>query len=387
MERKTWNFAAGPAMIPEAVLKRAQHEFLDFQGTGVSVMELSHRSKTFEAVVNRAKEELRGLLGIPDTHEILFMQGGGTTQFAAVVYNMLSAKRRQMSEVPEGWNPPVDYMVTGSWSQKAMEEAKRLGANVNVVFNTKASTGSYTSIPPRSEWKLSGPDAAYVYYCANETIHGVEFPAEAPDVSAPLVCDMSSNILSRSFDVSKYALIYAGAQKNIGPAGLTIVIVRRDLLAGAHSAADKLGVPVPPLMLDYKVAADNNSLYNTPPMFSIYMAGLVFEWLREQGGVKAMEERNERKARLLYETIDKSSIYKCPVDSKARSRMNVCFRIGNEELEKAFVQGAAARGMIELKGHRSVGGIRVSAYNAMPEEGVQKLVEYMREFERVNGKA
>lgn len=312
-------------------------------------MELSHRSKTFGKILSEAKADLTSLLDIPDNYEILFMQGGGTTLFSAIVYNLLAAKGK-----PDAL---VDYCVSGSWSQKASEEAKRLGANVNIVFNTKKSTGSYTSIPPESEWKLSGPDAAYVYYCDNETVHGVEFPSVPTiDPSVPLVTDMSSNILSRKVDVSKFAVIYAGAQKNIGPSGVTIVIVRKDLLTSLQSASEiPSGGLVIPQMLDFKTLADNDSLYNTPPTYAIYMSGLVFKHMLENGGVEKYAEVNDRKASNLYQAIDKSKIYKAPVIAGFRSKMNVPFRIYPEPLEAEFLKGAEARNMVQLKGHRSVG--------------------------------
>ncbi|RUS24858.1 pyridoxal phosphate-dependent transferase [Jimgerdemannia flammicorona] len=367
------------------VLLKAQAEFLDYGNTGMSILELSHRSKDFETLVNKAKEDLTHLLSIPDNYDILFMQGGGTTQFSAVVYNLLAAHRKLHPSAPA--NPLVDYLITGSWSAKAAEEAARLGANVNIVINTKKLRGAYTSVPPASEWRLSGPDAAYVYYCDNETVDGVEF-STVPDIdpAVPLVVDMSSNILSRRVDVARFGVIYAGAQKNIGPAGVTVVIIRRDLLVGPNSAASPEGAPLRPLMLDYKTHADHNSLYNTPPMFGIYISKLVFEWLKEYGGVTRMEETNRRKARRLYETIDRSAIYKSVVERESRSRMNVTFRIYPEALEKEFLKGAEARNYVQLKGHRSVGGIRASIYNAMPLEGVEELVTYMIEFEKANTK-
>jgi phosphoserine aminotransferase len=331
------------------VLEKAQSELLNYDNTGMSVMELSHRGKTFAKILAEAKANLTTLLNIPDNYEILFMQGGGTTQFSAVVYNLLAAKGKP--------DAPVDYCVSGSWSQKASEEAKRLGANVNIVFNSKKSTGSYTSIPPESEWKLSGADAAYVYYCDNETVHGVEFPfVPTVDPSVPLVADMSSNILSRKVDVSKFAIIYAGAQKNIGPSGVTIVIIRKDLLTPLQSATEiPAGGLVIPQMLDFKTLADNDSLYNTPPTYAIYMSGLVFKYMLENGGVDKYAEVNDRKASKLYHAIDNSKIYKAPVAPAVRSKMNVPFRIYPEPLEAEFLKGAEARNMVQLKGHRSVG--------------------------------
>ncbi|CAB4419174.1 unnamed protein product [Rhizophagus irregularis] len=359
---KVYNFGAGPSALPLSVLEKAQREFLNYENTGMSVMEISHRSKTFENLLNKTKHDFKTLLQVPDNYEILFMQGGGCTQFSAVIYNLLAAKRQQIPEEEE-FNPPLDYFVTGSWSAKAADEAKRLYNNVNIVIDVKKSKGSFGSIPPKEEWKLSGSKAAFVYYCDNETINGVEFPF-IPDIdpSVPLVCDMSSNILSRKFDVSKFGVIYAGAQKNIGPAGVTVVIVRNDLLTNPKSVNDKdNGVTVIPTMLSYKVFVDNNSLYNTPPMFSIYISGLVFEWSLQLGGVEAIEEINKEKSKKIYDLIDKSKIYRSFVDKPVRSRMNAPFRIVPEELEKEFLAGAEELRMVQLKGHRSVGGIRITS--------------------------
>ncbi|ORY07187.1 phosphoserine aminotransferase [Basidiobolus meristosporus CBS 931.73] len=370
---KVWNFGAGPSVLPRAVLEKAQKDLLDYEGTGMSVVELSHRSKTFQKLMDETTSNLKTLLNIPDNYRILFMQGGGSTQFSAVVFNLLAHKGDRKAT--------VDYLVTGSWSQKASEEAKHLGANVNIVFNTKKDTGSYTSVPPKETWKLTGSEAAYVYYCDNETVHGVEFD-QVPEIdpSVPLVCDMSSNILSREVDVSKFGIIYAGAQKNMGPSGVTIVIIREDLL-DRPAVENQESAPWPiPLMFDYKIQADNGSLYNTPPMFSIYVVGLVLEWLLQLGGISAIQAINERKAKKLYDVIDKYDIYKCPVDVQVRSKMNVPFRLTTEELEKEFLKGAEELHMAQLKGHRSVGGIRASLYNAMEEEGVQALTQYMEQF-------
>ncbi|RIA97087.1 pyridoxal phosphate-dependent transferase [Glomus cerebriforme] len=381
---RVYNFGAGPAALPLDVLEKAQREFLNYENTGMSVMEISHRSKTFEILLNNTKQDLKTLLQVPDNYKILFMQGGGCTQFSAIVYNLLEVKKQQLPEGEE-FNPPLDYFITGSWSAKAADEAKRLYNNVNVVIDVKKSNGNFGSIPPKEEWKLSGSKAAFVYYCDNETINGVEFPF-IPDIdpSVPLVCDMSSNILSRKFDVSKFGVIYAGAQKNIGPAGVTIVIVRDDLLVKPKSINDQdKGVPVTPTMLNYKIFADNNSLYNTPPMFSIYISGLVFEWLLNQiGGVGAMEEINKQKCTKVYDLIDKSKIYRSLVDKPVRSRMNAPFRIVPEKLEKEFLAGAEELKMVQLKGHRSVGGIRISMYNSVTLEAIDFLINYMIEFEK-----
>ncbi|CAB4482698.1 phosphoserine aminotransferase [Rhizophagus irregularis] len=380
---KVYNFGAGPSALPLSVLEKVQREFLNYENTGMSVMEISHRSKTFENLLNKTKHDFKTLLQVPDNYEILFMQGGGCTQFSAVIYNLLAAKRQQIPEEEE-FNPPLDYFVTGSWSAKAADEAKRLYNNVNIVIDVKKSKGSFGSIPPKEEWKLSGSKAAFVYYCDNETINGVEFPF-IPDIdpSVPLVCDMSSNILSRKFDVSKFGVIYAGAQKNIGPAGVTVVIVRNDLLTNPKSVNDKdNGVTVIPTMLSYKVFVDNNSLYNTPPMFSIYVSGLVFEWSLQLGGVEAIEEINKEKSKKIYDLIDKSKIYRSFVDKPVRSRMNAPFRIVPEELEKEFLAGAEELRMVQLKGHRSVGGIRISMYNSVTSEAIDFLINYMIEFEK-----
>ncbi|CAG8608007.1 603_t:CDS:1 [Cetraspora pellucida] len=378
------NFGAGPAKLPTSVLQRAQAELLNYNNTGMSVMELSHRSKEFDNLHNKAQRDLRTLLNIPDNYKILFMQGGGNTQFAVVVYNLLATKRHQIDDLEEEFNPPLDYLITGSWSLKAAEEAKKLYNNVNIVFDAKKFYGSYGSIPPKEDWKLSGSKAAYVYYCDNETVNGVEFN-NIPEIdpSVPLVCDMSSNILSRRFDISKFGVIYAGAQKNIGAAGLTVVIVREDLLVRSKNFDNKNSdIPAIPSMLDYKIMADHNSLYNTPPTFSIYISSLVFEWLLELGGVEAIEKTNLTKAKKLYEIIDNSKIYKSPVEKSVRSRMNVPFKIQREELESEFLKGAIELGMLQLKGHRSVGGIRASIYNAITLEDVDFLIEYMMAFER-----
>ncbi|KAK9696446.1 Phosphoserine transaminase [Basidiobolus ranarum] len=370
---KVWNFGAGPSVLPTSVLEKAQRDLLNYDGTGMSVIEISHRSKTFQKLMDETTSNLKTLLNIPSNYRVLFMQGGGSTQFSAVVFNLLAHKGDR--------NAPVDYLVTGSWSQKASEEAKHLGANVNIVFNTKKETGSYTSVPPKENWKLTGSEAAYVYYCDNETVHGVEFDSIPEiDPNVPLVCDMSSNILSRQVDVSKFGIIYAGAQKNMGPSGVTIVIIREDLL-NRPSIENQSNPTWPiPLMFDYKIQADNDSLYNTPPMFSIYGVALVLEWLLELGGISAIQSINERKARKVYDVIDKYDIYKCPVDEKVRSKMNIPFRLTTEELESEFLKGADSLNMVQLKGHRSVGGIRASLYNAMPEEGVEALVQYMEQF-------
>jgi phosphoserine aminotransferase len=358
---RVFNFSAGPAMLPEEVLKQAASEMTDWRGSGMSVMEMSHRGKEFVSIAEKAEADLREIMSIPNKYKVLFLQGGATGQFAMVPMNLLRGKKT------------VDYINTGQWSKKAIAEAKRY-CNVNVAATSEAS--NFTTIPAQSEWKL-GPDAAYVHYTPNETIGGVEFH-NIPDVgNVPLVADMSSTILSRPVDVSKFGLIYAGAQKNIGPAGLTIVIIREDLI----------GEPIPgtPLMLSYKTHADNGSMYNTPPTYAWYVAGLVFEWIKKKGGLKAMAGINKRKADKLYAAIDRSDFYTNPVDKSCRSWMNVPFILKNPELDKNFIEESRKANLVALKGHRSVGGMRASIYNAMPEEGVDALIAFMEEFKKKNG--
>jgi phosphoserine aminotransferase len=358
---RVFNFSAGPAALPEAVLRQAADEMLDWHGSGMSVMEMSHRGKEFIAIAHEAETLLRELLAIPATYKVLFMQGGAIAENAIVPMNLLRG------------HAGADYIDTGEWSKKSIKEAKKY-AKVNVAAS--AADSGYTTIPPRASWRLD-PDAAYVHICSNETIGGVEYP-ETPDVgTVPLVADMSSNLLSRPVDVSRYGLIYGGAQKNIGPAGLTIVIVREDLLGQA--------LPATPSAFDYKTVADNDSMYNTPPTYAIYIAGLVFKWIRAQGGLAAMETRNRAKAALLYDYLDSASFYRAPVARECRSLMNVPFKLRDEALDADFLKGAEARGMVQLKGHRSVGGMRASIYNAMPVEGVAALVAYMKEFEAQHG--
>jgi phosphoserine aminotransferase len=358
---RVFNFSAGPAALPESVLRQAAAEMLDWHGSGMSVMEMSHRGKEFIAIANEAEALLRELLAVPAGYKVLFMQGGAIAENAIVPMNLLRG------------HASADYIDTGEWSKKSIKEAKKYGA-VNVAATAAAS--GYTTIPPRDTWKLD-PNAAYVHICSNETIGGVEYAAP-PDVGAvPLVADMSSSILSRPVDVAKYGLIYGGAQKNIGPAGLTIVIVREDLLGQA--------LPCTPSAFDYKTVADNESMYNTPPTYAIYIAGLVFNWLKAQGGLPAIEAHNRAKAALLYDYLDTTRFYSAPVARDCRSLMNVPFKLHDEALDGAFLKGAEARGMVQLKGHRSVGGMRASIYNAMPLAGVQALVAYMKEFEAKNG--
>lgn len=360
MSKRLFNFCAGPAALPEAVLQQAREELLDWQGKGLSVMEMSHRSDEFVSIAERAEQDLRDLLNIPDNYRVLFLQGGASQQFAQIPLNLL----------PEGGR--ADYIDTGIWSAKAIEEASRFG-NVHVAASAKGY--DYFAIPGQNDWRLSA-DAAYVHYTPNETIGGLEF-GWVPEVSAPLVADMSSTILSRPLDVSKFGLIYAGAQKNIGPSGLVVVIVREDLLGRARASC--------PTMLDYSVAAQNASMYNTPPTFAWYLSGLIFQWLKGQGGLEAMKRINETKQRKLYGAIDASDFYSNPINPADRSWMNIPFRLADERLDKPFLAGAEQRGLLNLKGHRSVGGMRASIYNAVPEAAVDALVAYMAEFEKQHG--
>jgi phosphoserine aminotransferase len=358
---RVFNFSAGPAALPESVLRQAADEMLDWQGSGMSVMEMSHRGKEFIAIHAEAESLLRELLAIPANYKVLFMQGGAIGENAIVPMNMLRGKAS------------ADYVDTGEWSRKSIKEAKKY-ARIHVAASS--ADNGYTCIPPRESWTLD-PAAAYVHICSNETIGGVEYHF-TPDVGAvPLVADMSSDILSRPVDVSKYGLIYGGAQKNIGPAGLTLVIVRDDLIGQA--------LPITPSAFDYKQQADNDSMLNTPPTYAIYIAGLVFRWIKEQGGLVAMEAHNRAKAALLYDFLDDSGFYRCPVARDCRSLMNVPFKLKDEAQDDAFLKGAKERGMVQLKGHRVVGGMRASIYNAMPLAGVQALVAYMKDFEKAHG--
>ena len=358
---RVFNFSAGPAALPETVLQTAAAEMLDWHGSGMSVMEMSHRGKEFIAIHAECEALLRELMAIPANYKVLFMQGGAIGENAILPMNMLRGKAS------------ADYINTGEWSKKSIKEAKKYG-QVNVAATAEAS--GFTSVPPRDSWKLD-PNAAYVHICANETIGGVEYHF-TPDVGdVPLVADVSSNILSRPMDVTKYGLLYGGAQKNIGPAGLTIVIVREDLIGQAMACC--------PTAFDYKQVADNDSMYNTPPTYAIYIAGLVFQWIKQRGGLVAMEAHNRKKAAILYDYLDATSFYSNPIERSARSLMNVPFKLKDEALDDAFLKGAQARGMVQLKGHRSVGGMRASIYNAMPIEGVEALVTYMKEFEASHG--
>jgi len=355
------NFSAGPAVLPEEVLAQAAGEMLDWHGSGMSVMEMSHRGKEFMAIAGEAEKDFRELLEVPANYKVLFLQGGATLQFGMVPMNLLAGKKA------------ADYIYTGEWSKKAIKEANRF-CEVNVAASSEGK--NFTFAPEQSTWQLD-PKSAYVHYTSNETIGGVEFHWIPDTGKVPLVADASSHILSRPLDVSKFGLIYAGAQKNIGPAGLTIVIVRENLLGHAMDGT--------PSMLDYKVHADGESMTNTPATYAWYIAGLVFQWLKAQGGLAEMEKKNIAKSKLLYDFLDASKFFKSPVRKSDRSRMNIPFTLADSKLDSEFLKGAEARGMVQLKGHRVVGGMRASIYNAMPIEGVKRLVEYMREFEAKRG--
>ncbi len=358
---RIYNFSAGPAVLPLPVLEEAQRDLVALPGVGMSVMEISHRSKTFEDILARAVADMRELAGIPDHYKVLFLQGGASMQFSMVPMNLLTP------------GATADYIVTGDWGKKAVKEAKKVGT-VKIAATTES--GNFTRVPKPGELQFT-PGAAYVHMTSNETIHGNEW-FYVPDVGAtPLVCDMSSDVLSRPIDIAKYGLIYAGAQKNLGPSGVTVVIVREDLLA---RSTDTL-----PAMMNYRIEAENGSMYNTPPAFGIYILGLVLKWLKGVGGLTAIDAINERKARALYAELDRSGFWKPHADKDCRSRMNVTFRLATEDLEKKFAKEATAAGLDGLKGHRSVGGIRASIYNAFPEDGVTALVQFMKEFEKKNG--
>ncbi|KAG5669867.1 hypothetical protein PVAND_000158 [Polypedilum vanderplanki] len=356
------NFAAGPAKLPDEVLKEVQQELLDYNGTGMSVMEMSHRGAVYTKIHEDAIKSIRELLNVPDNYKVLLMQGGGTGQFSAVCMNLI------------GRTGSADYIVTGSWSLKAYKEASKYGT-ANLVF---PKPDKFTTIPNQSEWKLN-PNASYVYYCDNETVDGVEFDFIPETHNIPLVCDMSSNFMSRTFDVSKFGLIFAGAQKNIGPSGVTVVIIRDDLIGHA--------LKITPSVFDYADVAKNNSVSNTPPTFIIYFCSRVFEWIKRNGGIEGMNKLAMKKSSLIYNTINNSNnFYTCPVDERYRSRMNLPFRIkgGDETLEKEFLKKAEQLGMMQLKGHRSVGGIRTSLYNAITVENAEFLNKFMNEFYKNN---
>ncbi|AGC67531.1 phosphoserine aminotransferase SerC [Thermoclostridium stercorarium subsp. stercorarium DSM 8532] len=356
---RVYNFSAGPATLPEEVLQRAREEMLDWHGSGMSVMEMSHRSKWFEEIIKQAEADLRELMNIPSNYKVLFLQGGAWTQFAMVPLNLMKKGK-------------ADYVNSGYWSKKAIGEARKFG-KVNVVASSEDANFSYI---PELYPETFSKDADYFYITTNNTIYGTRY-TKLPDTgNVPLVADMSSNILSEVYDVTKFGLIFAGAQKNMGPAGVVVVIVREDLIAEVN--------PEVPTMLQYKVHAENNSLFNTPPCYSIYVCGLVFQWLKKLGGVPEMQKINEEKAKILYDFIDNSNMFKGTAKKEDRSLMNVTFITGNKDLDAKFVKEAEEHGLVNLKGHRSVGGMRASIYNAMPVEGVKKLVEFMKEFEARN---
>ena len=357
---RPYNFSAGPAMLPEAVLEQAKAEMLDWRGSGMSVMEMSHRGKEYVSIAEQAEADLRELLAIPTNYKALFLQGGASSQFAAVPMNLLRGKTK------------ADYLNTGMWSKKAIAEAKKF-CQVNVVASSESV--NFTTVPARETWTCDA-DAAYLHYTPNETIGGVELHT-GPEVGVPLAADFSSTLLSRPIDVSPFGILYAGAQKNIGPAGLSIVIVREDLLGQTVAGT--------PTMLDYAVMAKEGSMYNTPPTYAWYIAGLVFQWMKAQGGLAVIGERNRAKAELLYQTIDQSGFYKNPVDPAYRSWMNVPFTLPDAALDKAFLAEAKSAGLLTLAGHRSVGGMRASLYNAMPLAGVQALVNFMADFQKRRG--
>jgi phosphoserine aminotransferase len=365
---QVYNFSAGPAVLPREVLQQAADEMLDWHGSGMSVMEMSHRGPEFMSIYQEAVRDVRELLNVPDNYRILFLQGGAIGENAIIPMNLVGRA---------GADATIDFVVTGSWSVKSAKEAKKY-ARVNIAASSEANR--FSGVPERDQWKLT-KNAAYVHVCTNETIDGVEYDF-TPDVGAdtggaPLVADMSSHILSRPIDVSRYGVIYGGAQKNIGPAGLTLVIVREDLLGQA--------LPVCPSAFNWKIVADNESMYNTPPTYAIYIAGLVFQWIKRQGGVAAVEQHNIEKAGLLYDYLDSTAFYETRVEKRYRSRMNVPFFLRDESLNATLLAEAQQRGLLQLKGHKSVGGMRASIYNAMPIEGVRALVAFLREFEQAHG--
>lgn len=357
---RVYNFSAGPAMLPEAVLKRAAEEMLEYGESGQSVMEMSHRSKEYQAIIDSVEAKLRDLMKIPENYKVLFLQGGASSQFAMVPLNLMNGTGK------------ADFVITGQWANKAYQEASRYG-ECKVIASSKDKTFSY--IPELNKADFT-PDADYFHICLNNTIYGTKFD-ELPDTgNVPLVADLSSCILSEPVDVSKFGLIYAGAQKNMGPAGLTVVIIREDLIGKARD--------ITPTMFNYQIHADNGSMYNTPPTYGIYILGLVLDWIKDMGGLEAMAEVNKKKAALLYDFLDSSKLFKPTVQGKDRSLMNIPFVTGNDEMDAKFVSEAKKAGFINLKGHRSVGGMRASIYNAMPIEGVEKLVAFMKEFEAAN---
>ena len=361
MPERIFNFSAGPAILPEAVLHEAQRDLVTLPGVGMSVLEISHRSKTFEAILAKTEADLRALGGVPSNYKVLFLQGGASLQFSMVPLNLLTA------------GATADYIVTGGWSQKAVKEAQRVGT-VHIAGSTESE--NFARLPRQDELQLT-PDAAYVHFTTNNTLFGTEWASEPAVGDVPLVADTSSDMFSRPIDVAKYGLIYAGAQKNLGPSGVTLVIIREDLLARSTKALHT--------MLNYAVHAENGSMYNTPPCFGIYLMGLVMQWALAEGGLGAISAANDRKAAALYAEIDRTGYYRGTAAKDSRSRMNITFRLPSEELEARFVKESTAAGLDGLKGHRSVGGMRASIYNAFPEAGVTALVDFMREFERKNG--
>lgn len=359
---RVYNFSAGPSMLPEAVLKQAADEMLDYQGCGQSVLEMSHRSKVFDKIIKDAEANLREIMNIPDNYKVLFLQGGGSTQFAMIPLNLMNKNKK------------ADFVITGQWANKAYQEAARYG-EAKVIASSKDKTYSYI---PKLDPADFTPDADYFYICLNNTIYGTKWNTLPETGDVPLVADISSNILSEPIDVSKFGLLFAGAQKNVSGAGLTIVIIREDLIGNA--------MDITPTMLNYQIHADADSLYNTPPCYAIYIAGLVFEWIKNNGGLEAMKAANEKKAKLLYDFLDSSKLFKGTVVPEDRSLMNVPFVTGDADLDAKFVKESTAAGLVNLKGHRSVGGMRASIYNAMPYEGVVALVEFMKKFEAENCK-
>jgi len=357
---RVYNFAAGPAALPEEVLKKAAGELVEYGGSGMSVMEMSHRSAAFDEIIKGAESVLREIMGIPENYEVLFLQGGASTQFAMVPMNLFNKSKK------------ADMVHTGNWTKRAIAEAKKYGT-VNILASSEDKTFTYI---PKLDKSSFSPDADYFYICSNNTIYGTRYTVFPDTGSVPLVADMSSNILSEKVDVGRFGLIFAGAQKNIGPAGVTVVIIRKDLVGNA--------MDITPTMLDYKTHVGEKSLYNTPPTYGVYIAKLVFEWIKDKGGVPAIEKMNNEKAAMLYDFLDQSKMFKGTVVKEDRSLMNVPFVTGNEDLDKKFIGEAKKNGLVELKGHRSVGGMRASIYNAMPIEGVKKLVEFMKKFEMEN---
>ncbi|KAJ2162291.1 Phosphoserine transaminase [Coemansia sp. RSA 552] len=385
---RVWNFSAGPSTLPVSVLEEVQRDLLNYKGHGMSVMEMSHRSKVYGQIISEAEATLRRVLKVPDNYSIIFMQGGGTGEFAASYLNLFASKAVREKQRKLGRPLSCDYLVTGSWSKGGLKEVQRLGAKANVVLNGVAAAGgngqvAYNNLPPVSEWNLGPPEeTAFVYYCENETVHGVETPSsmvvDAVDPSVPVICDMSSNMLSRPVDVSRFGAIVAGAQKNMGPAGVTIAIVRNDLLE--RDDDDPEVTRALPSVLDWCYFAGAGSMPHTPPTFSIYVCGLVFKWV-EQQGLEEMERLREERARLVYDEIDAHpQFFRGSVDKRFRSKMNLVFNLPTPELETQFLAEAAEHNMVQLKGHRSLGGIRISLYNAMPVEGAQAFVAFMKDF-------